>query len=958
MRKTTNAAGFSSPAASEKPNNYQDYTINSDKSKGEIHRRPVLLHRHPDDLPSTLKHLNQWCLSGYDKLPLTAAGYKMDVTDPTNYLSFDEAVAASAKLTCAAGVGFVLTGTNIVVVDVDHCIAESGELGDVAMELLELIPTYAELSQSKTGLHLIYLDNDIPADFSGRKGVVEIYADKRYIALTGWKTPDSTPDLTVLNGMTKRLLNTYFPNTGYNSSADFQTVLEQHSYPPVQSDDQVLQSLQPNQKFQRLYSGDISGYPSQSEADGALMLILATATALNATQMRRLFSQSALGKRDKWVNRVWYQDYLITGAINYAAQINNSVVAAFTLVSITDSTQLSDKLFEAAAICKADPDFYNYYDAFRKYCKQNKQSLNITMGEFANRLKMAEDKLAAAQINKHNQTVERMEQLTLPAPYDKIRWVIPDGYKVNANGIWGMTKDGYKKICSSAIFITQEIVQHVTQDIKNQLYVYTVGKGWTHFDWVDTKILNNASLMSLELSSKIPTINSVNCNQLVSYLTAFRVVNYSNITHLISTDKLGWNDNEFVTPYNSHRYVLETSASNFSQSLQLQGDFDSWKRVAQPVWNHSSVARFILSMGFASVLLKPLNQRNFCLYLWAQSTFGKTTMFSLVSSIWGTTDVMVNLGGTLNGFEGGAAERTDFVYIIDEKQQIRDNFDATKLIMKLANGKGDARATKDGTLKPIKTWRTIGLLNGEEPLLDDWSTNGAYTRSITLHLTDKILPDELTAAIWEDVVNQHCGWAGKIFVDALQSVDVQQLKQHKLECYQQLKQHFPNHHDDHLRYVALGMVTEQLVNQFIFQQPDDSAGTAVDILNQLEVKSALSNAEKEWEHLISWVTKENRHFKNNPTYDTSDICYGEYKKDCLVIIKSVLAEEFDHWSHGRLKIDKILDDLYSAGYILGCHKNGRQTPLKTWYLRINGTKNIPAIKVDLKLITDEPIHDD
>ena len=323
MQKTTNAAGVVKPAASKQTNqnSNQDYTINPDKRKGEIHRNPIHLHRQPDNLPPTLKQLNQWCLSGHDKQPLNKDGYKMDVTDPSNYLSFDEATAASSKLTCAAGVGFVLTGTNIVTVDVDHCY-QNGKFSQLAMELIKLLPTYTELSQSSTGLHFIYLDNDIPAGFTGKKGVIEIYADKRYIALTGWKLSDSTPDLQQLDGMTKQLLNTYFPVSDFNGANPADTV-KQHSYPPFQSDEAVLQSLQSNQKFQRLYASNISGYPSQSEADGALMLILATATSLNADQMKRLFSQSALGKRDKWVNRQWYQNYLIAGAIKFAKSKEN-----------------------------------------------------------------------------------------------------------------------------------------------------------------------------------------------------------------------------------------------------------------------------------------------------------------------------------------------------------------------------------------------------------------------------------------------------------------------------------------------------------------------------------------------------------------------------------------------------------------------------------------------------------
>ena len=57
MRKTRNAAGFTSPAAPEKSYANQDYTINPDKSKGKFHRSPIHLHRQPDNLPPALKQL-------------------------------------------------------------------------------------------------------------------------------------------------------------------------------------------------------------------------------------------------------------------------------------------------------------------------------------------------------------------------------------------------------------------------------------------------------------------------------------------------------------------------------------------------------------------------------------------------------------------------------------------------------------------------------------------------------------------------------------------------------------------------------------------------------------------------------------------------------------------------------------------------------------------------------------
>ena len=217
MVTTKNAAGSITPAASRKTfqSDYQDYTMNPDKSKEKIHRSPVRLQRHPDQLPKSLKRLNQWCIAGENKEPLNPSGYRIDVTNPANWLTFTEVVTASDS------VGFILAGTNVVTIDVDHCVHPDGTLSEVATELLELLPTYTEFSQSQMGLHFIFRDDDIPTGFTGRKGTIEIYYDKRYVALTGWRMIGTPADVITLTGMTRQLLNTYFPNTGYNSSDNF-----------------------------------------------------------------------------------------------------------------------------------------------------------------------------------------------------------------------------------------------------------------------------------------------------------------------------------------------------------------------------------------------------------------------------------------------------------------------------------------------------------------------------------------------------------------------------------------------------------------------------------------------------------------------------------------------------------------------------------------------------------------
>jgi len=71
---------------------------------------------------------------------------------------------------------------------------------------------------------------------------------------------------------------------------------------PKLSDDEVLSLARKGANedgFKKLWDGDISGYPSQSEADLALVGKLARLTRGNAEQVDRLFRQSGL-MRLKW----------------------------------------------------------------------------------------------------------------------------------------------------------------------------------------------------------------------------------------------------------------------------------------------------------------------------------------------------------------------------------------------------------------------------------------------------------------------------------------------------------------------------------------------------------------------------------------------------------------------------------------------------------------------------------
>lgn len=135
----------------------------------------------------------------WDKPPINArTGGPGSSTDPATWSRFDEAIAAHRAGVDGIGIGFVLGGDDCGVhfsgIDLDDCRnPETGELSDVAKEIIATMDTYAEVSPSGTGIKLLCIGK-LPdgARTKNRAGTVEIYGGGRYFTITGQQV-DGTP---------------------------------------------------------------------------------------------------------------------------------------------------------------------------------------------------------------------------------------------------------------------------------------------------------------------------------------------------------------------------------------------------------------------------------------------------------------------------------------------------------------------------------------------------------------------------------------------------------------------------------------------------------------------------------------------------------------------------------------------------------------------------------------------
>jgi hypothetical protein len=275
-----------------------------------------------DSIPIELRRLRQWVVWRYEprdgakdtKVPYCAKTQRKAAVDrPDTWCSFEEAVACyqqhggqtDSTMPGVAGIGLVLTETDpFGVIDLDDTHGDEAAY-ERQVKIYKEFDTYSELSPSGKGVH-IWVKGHVP---HGRKrAFVEVYSAERFMTMTG--------KVTNAKEVAERhdLLNLLWSEMGGPAA----TYVYGETQEQKHDDDEVI-SLARNaangDKFERLFVGNYQNeYHSQSEADQALMNILAYYTQ-NRAQLMRLFRQSELGQRDK-AQRDRYLDYTINKAFD------------------------------------------------------------------------------------------------------------------------------------------------------------------------------------------------------------------------------------------------------------------------------------------------------------------------------------------------------------------------------------------------------------------------------------------------------------------------------------------------------------------------------------------------------------------------------------------------------------------------------------------------------------------
>jgi len=275
--------------------------VSSSQSSPAGEPRPKAIQFVPERIPEELRDIPAWVCWQFElrrgtwaKVPVNClTSEPAKINDPASLGTFQDAVER-CRLDGYDGIGLCRTA-DLVFIDLDGC--RNPDTGEIAgwpwvRDILGRINgrAYVEVSVSGKGVHIVAKGTLLEgrrqwSDHAHKHVGFAFYDGTRYFTFTGHVLPESgalvdvTAELTDLHAV-------LFANRVLAPRAKDQRVI------PANPVDSELKIKMTRPTFARLWRGDWTGYPSQSEADLALCRFIARQRGPDGPLIDKLFRQS------------------------------------------------------------------------------------------------------------------------------------------------------------------------------------------------------------------------------------------------------------------------------------------------------------------------------------------------------------------------------------------------------------------------------------------------------------------------------------------------------------------------------------------------------------------------------------------------------------------------------------------------------------------------------------------
>lgn len=361
-----------------------------------------------------------------------------------------------------------------------------------------------------------------------------------------------------------------------------------------------------------------------------------------------------------------------------------------------------------------------------------------------------------------------------------------------------------KTVVSTPVVVTKVFVPHDNEVAAVEIAFYNRKSDSWQFITVDfATIADNKKILQLA------TFGVTVVQEYSKFLSIFimRMIDFGKNVNIIPRvdlyGKPGWHNDKFISPYDT-TCTIKTAGVDYHRAFSTSGDKSAWLDTFKKVVVASPVARLILGAALAAPLLKVCNLRSAQIHLACPSGNGKSAIVKFALSIFGNpAELYRTFNSTGNSILEWATKFNDLPHGLDELQAAnkREREKVDELIYQLSGQQGRGRLGRDGSLKPVSTFRALRLSTGEQKLTTDASGQGAIRRVLEITYP-KIFNPDFAAYIHEFLEDGNFGFYGAHWINFVTSnCDALKREYDALLPYSNAIAH--NSLDDHVKLITL-----------------------------------------------------------------------------------------------------------------------------------------------------------
>lgn len=523
----------------------------------------------------------------------------------------------------------------------------------------------------------------------------------------------------------------------------------------------------------------------------------------------------------------------------------------------------------------------------------------------------------------------------------------PPGWQYGEFGISRIDEktDQLVCVCRTPIILTKRLKRTDTGEEKIEVAWKRDGE-WHDAIFPRSMIFQSRSITAL--ADKGCTVTSENAKQVVRFLGALEQENIDALGLQESTSTFGWQSRHRFLPGHAPDMVLdiEPSMTRWATAYLKNGTLDAWRETMTQHRNRYRF-RFILASSFAAPLLAIIKQRIFFVYNWGGSRGGKTAALKAALSAWGDPErLMANFNATQVALERMAGFYCDLPLGIDERQLAGNKQEGLeKIVYMLANGTGRSRGSKDGGLQELRTWRSVILATGEEPIGKANSQTGVSTR--VLEVVGAPFEDEASASDMHQQAALNCGWAGPEFIQYILDYGDQAIIDEYAEVLARIRDLMGTHNGSHTAAVATVVLADQMLSRCIFEEDAETAKMeaqhmAVCITADLAEQEQPDVNEQAAQYISDWISTNNNYFTDTSTIGQR---YGCIEDGTAFILPTILREALEK---GGFSYRKTMNWL-AEKQIVQIDPRGKYQIVKKF-----GGRPVRMIAADLELLQNPP----